>query len=132
MPRLTYLEKYPHDLKLDIEVIKQEGWKKIRESKNPNEQYHYLLENIIWSHYWRARYAIENSSKPRTLLKKIRGKKYYSKYILDIDHYTKYWNFSNGDRHDLFSLEVKNLLDNHYPEEECKYMPKGYTTFIFS
>lgn len=123
-----FSEEYPsYEVR---EKAKQEGWKKIAESVSPREKAFHFLYRIIWSHYWRAREDIENRRYHKTFLKKIRGKKYYSGYVLDIDHYTPHWMHANRERLDQNVLDL--IKDEfHYEPEKCKFLPDGCTSYQF-
>lgn len=144
MKKIEELEKEWNNLKLpynmdyhDQEKLKSLAWSLIfeyKKLKNFKACAFYLLHGVITSHYWRARQFLERRKNHESLLRKIRGKKYYPFYELDIDHYTCHWLDANGDRQDLFPSEVIDHIKNdfHYVAEKCKYMPKGMTTYQFS
>jgi len=112
------------------EESKNKGWELYKKTEDINKKASILLHYIINSHYWRARKLLEDSPKTQTLLSKIRGKKYYPGYTLDIDHYVKNWIASNGDR--LLSPDVLDVLEEmSYPKEKCKYMPDGNSIYVF-
>lgn len=110
------------------EKVKLEGWQKIANASSVREKAFYYLQHIIWSHYWRAREAIESASKPQFLLRKIRGRKYYLYYELDIDHYTNHWLHAFKD---IIPMEVVNIIEEEwgYKPQENKYLPKGYSLY---
>jgi hypothetical protein len=120
-------EKYPthHEL----EECKQEGWKRISESNCPRQKAMQYMNRIIWSDYWKARQEIETQRDCKALLKKIRGKKYYSYYVLDIDHYTLHWLHANKVPEDVLDV-IKEQW--HYEPEENKYLPEGRTSYVFT
>lgn len=116
------------------EDVKDLAWRLVREYIDLKQYRHaafYLLHGVITPHYWRARQALENSSKCKTYLKKIRGKKYYPLYELDIDHYTCHWLAANEDRPDLYPKEVIQAIDEHfsYRPEKNKYLPEGMSVY---
>lgn len=116
------------------EAIKDLAWLLIREHLKEKNYYaaaFYLLHGVISSHYWRAREAIENHRKSKSLLRKIRGKKYYPHYELDIDHYTCHWLGANHDRRELFPEEVVKVIAEqfYYEPEKNKYLPMGMTNY---
>ena len=125
----TYLDQeYPtYEIR---EKAKREGWEKIAIAKSVREKAFYFVNYIIWSHYWRAREDIESKKKRQTILRKIRGKKYYPYYQLDIDHYTRHWLHAN--RKSL-SEEVLGLISEEwgYEPEENKFLPEGCTQYQF-
>lgn len=108
------------------EEFKSEGWREISKTDDPNKKAWFFLYRVIWSHYWRAREEIEKNSKRKSLLKKIRGKKYYPGYILDIDHYTKHWLWANKGM-----LDEATIKATEYEPEENKYLPEGRTSYYF-
>ena len=88
------------------------------------------IDGVIFAHYWRAREDIEKAKQTQTKLRKIRGKKYYSGYILDIDHYTRHWLWANGDGQEPDVIEaIKDIY--FYEAEHNKYMPKGSSYYLF-
>lgn len=103
---------------------------KISAASTVSEKSFYYINNIIWCHYWRAREDVENSINQKTLLRKIRGKKYFNNYKLDIDHYTKHWLYANKDS---LSQDVLNEIKKiwGYEPEENKFLPKGCTGYQF-
>lgn len=116
------------------EEIKDLGWRLMRYHRQRKNFYHaafYLLHGVISSHYWRAREAIENNRKCKSLLRKIRGKNYYPGYQLDIEHYVSHWLGANGDRRDLFPIEVVRSLEEefYFKAEKNKYLPSGMTNY---
>lgn len=127
-------EKYPHyELR---ELMKEIAWGVISEckkTKDYNTAAWFLLHGIITSHYYRARESLEfmDVKDYEKWMKKIRGKKYYKHYLLDIDHYTNHWLWANGDRDELFPKEVVEKIEENfgYKPEECKYLPKGYSEY---
>lgn len=82
----------------------------------------------IQSHYWRAREELESMKNHKKFLKKIRGKDYFSGYILDIDHYIPHWLFSMGES---LAPEILECIKKqyHYQPKECKYLPKVSTVY---
>jgi hypothetical protein len=110
----------------DREKLKSVGWKLY----NPKNDTYTRMDGIRFicdAHYWRAVEALD-CPKKRSKLKKIRGKKYYPGYELDIDHYTPNWLASV--RH-LFDPEAVELFKKtyYYQEEPNKYLPKGCTIY---
>lgn len=119
------------------EEMKDFAWRQVRKQSNLNKfssAANYLLHYIIAAHYWRAREHIEESKNSKSLLRKIRGKKYYPGYTLDIDHYTRHWLWANHDRRDLFPIEVIESMksDFFYEPEENKHLPNGMSCYQFS
>ena len=91
-----------------------------------------MLHWQIWSHYWRAREALEDSTRPKTFLKKIRGSNYYPGYVLDIDHYAENWLWSMGD-YEPFCEFVKEVEKQFcYKPVKNKYMRKGEVYYRLS
>lgn len=85
----------------------------------------------IDAHYWRALKHLENTKRKAYFLKKIRGKKYYTGYELDIDDYTRHWLSANGGNYDPALIEC--LESNWgYKAEKNKYLPEGYSIYRFS
>lgn len=115
----------------DREDSKKEGWTRIHESTCPREKAGYFLNRIIWSHYWRARGEIEAQRNCKTLLKKIRGTKYYPFYELDMDHYIPNWLHANKK---MVPQDVLDVIKDQwgYEPEENKYLPEGRTSYLFS
>lgn len=113
------------------EKAKSIGWPLFSELKIIRD-YHLavrcLLNSIVWAHYWRCRENIEERKNCKTILRKIRGKHYYTGYELDIDHYTRNWLWANSD---LLCKEILEYLKEYwgYEPEENKFMKKGYTEY---
>lgn len=124
---LDLSEEYPDYLKR--EKIKSQGWKIIG---NPNsslfQKASAYLSLIIWAHYWRAREILESSRYHKTILKQIMGNKYYSGYILDIDHYIRHWLYSHREKVDP---EILNTIEKefHYSPQKNKYLLDGHTMY---
>lgn len=112
------------------EDAKRVGWKKIEETQDAVIKAYVFMHYIVWSHYWRAREAIESSPKPKSFLRKIRGSKYYKHYTLDIDHYTKHWMWANSK---LLSEDVLLAIEDRfgYEPEENKLLPEGHTNYLY-
>ena len=110
------------------EQVKYEGWEKISETVCPREKACHYLNNVIWSHYWRAREALENNRKWKSLLKKVMGKKYHPGYMLDMDDYIPHYLYANLENS---PKEMLNAIKEqwHYEPKESKYMPKGCTCY---
>ena len=129
--RMSEYEYYPSYT--EQEEQKSKGWEllsKRGKSMTDYERSYVILHTIIWSHYWRARISIEMQRKRKTYLKKIRGSKYYSCYVLDIDHYTKHWLHACGEI--IGNENVKAIEDHfHYTPEANKYLHKGMTMYRF-
>lgn len=91
----------------------------------------YLLHLQVWSHYWRAREAIEDCPRPATVLRKIRGRKYHSGYTLDIDHYTEHWLWAVGED---YPPEIIKEVENtwHYKPIKNRYMRKDEVYYYIS
>ncbi len=116
------------------EVAKKVGWNKLTEyeSKGDYQAAAYpLLHYIIAADYWRAREALEAMKDYKKNIKKIMGKKYFTGYLLDIDHYTNHWLAANGHRKELFAKETVQALQDEfgYEPEANKYLPKGMSIY---
>jgi hypothetical protein len=111
------------------EELKEEGWNLLDKCIYPQSKCNIFMHHIIKSHYWRARKHIEIQKNSCTLLRKIRGRKYYKNYELDIDDYTPHWLFAN--KH-LMDEETYKCCCKWYEPIESKYLPKGYTTYVFT
>lgn len=122
------LEEYP--TYEDREKFKKEAWEKISQASSLEEKAYYYLQGVVWAHYWRAREDIESQRNSKSLLRKIRGKKYCPGYQLDIDHYTKHWLHANKR---IIHEEVLNVIKEKwgYEPEETKYLPEGCTSYQF-
>lgn len=146
----TTTEKYPtYEYREARKLYYDEIYSK--EDTSPRQKAHCRLHGRIWSHYWRARIALEDSPTKKeyvSKLKKIRGKKYYLGYRLDIDHYTNHWLWANGDREGPEVLawiydpikgdfsryknnEYKLWFDPPYYSEQSKYLSKGASLYVF-
>lgn len=112
------------------ELLKKKFHKEYFSTDNLNKKAGLLLNGLILSHYWRARMTIEDSPRPKLKLRKIRGKKYYANYVLDIDHYTNHWLWANGLGQYKEVLEKIEEIYGYKPEEN-KYMPEGHSYYIF-
>lgn len=113
------------------EKIKNEGWDLYNNKRNPvQKRAHGLLDGVIRAHYWRAREALDNGSRPRTKLRRILGIRYTSSSELSMSDYANHWLFSNGDRYDKYVIDY--IKETHgYFEEESQYMPKGHSYYKF-
>jgi hypothetical protein len=110
------------------ERVKDEGWKKISETACPREKACHYLNNIIWSHYWRARESLEANRKWKSLLKKVMGKKYHPGYMLDMDHYIPHYLYANRERITQKVIDAfKEEWD--YKPEKSKHLPDGMTIY---
>jgi len=117
------------------EQVKDIAWRLIAENeeiKDLDAAAFYLVNGPIWSHYWRTREYLEQSSGWRTKLKKILGKKKYQPGCrLEFNDYACHWLFAMGDRRDLFSDNLMEIIENEYCLKpiESKYLRKGYTQY---
>lgn len=109
------------------EKIKKESWDDFRNAKTPYGKASALL-NVIMSHYWRQREAIESDKYKKKHLKMVVPKKYSPGYELDIDHYTLHWLHSM--RH-LVPKEVLQVLEDQwgYKPVKSEYLPDGCTIY---
>jgi len=112
------------------EKYKSEGWSNMAKCQSPRQKAFLYLHMIIWAHYWRAREGIEAQRNCQTLIKKIRGKKYYPSYVLDMDHYIPHWLHSMKHKIPQDVLDVLKE-DWSYEPEENKHLPEGFTIYQF-
>lgn len=112
------------------EKLKKEGWEKFSDCKTPSGKTQVLMHYIITAHYWRAREFIESRKDYAKCLKKIRGRKYYKGYQLDIDHYTENWLFANKGQ-EFMKDGVLESCKTWYEPKKSKYLPKGMSIYQF-
>ena len=115
------------------EDMKSQGVRACTEDASLSLKAQLIVNCLIKAHYWRAREDIETLPKAKLTakLKKIRGKNYYSGYVLDFDHYAENWLWANGYRTDLMDTGVLKEIENifGYKPKESKYMGKGYSYY---
>lgn len=119
------LEHYPSWEKR--EALKKWVWPLIHKENNPSENARYIVNFVIYCHYWRAREHLENQP-TKLLLRKAAGAHYYDGYQLDIDLYTKHWLHAMGY---FFDSEVLNAIETEwgYKPQETKFLPEGNTMY---
>lgn len=108
------------------EQQKTEAWRLLADKETSLTIKAQALLRIIDAHYWRAREHLE--SMPRSVQRRIHGKRYLPCYQLDIDVYTRHWLHANGDR---ISPEVIECVRNElgYEPEPSKFLAKGKTSY---
>ncbi|CUI18169.1 hypothetical protein PNK_p0117 (plasmid) [Candidatus Protochlamydia naegleriophila] len=111
------------------EKLKQIGYEELSKAKHLYQKAMVYLHRIILAHYWPARESIESLKNTKTLLKKIKGREYCVGYELDFDDYARHWLWANDKIPDL---ETYKCLCEYYVPEESKYLPKGYTKYVFT
>lgn len=124
---IFYPDEYVPDYH-EREQLKTKAWESFKKGTNDREKAFAILQ-VCRCHYWRAGEALDANPKRISLLRKVRGKKYYGGYELEFDHYIPHWLFAQSH---LFPDDVMKEIKNtwHYEPEESKYLPKGYTQYI--
>ena len=110
------------------EALKTNAWKAIN-TKNTSisEKAHGALD-VIEAHYWRAREDLE--AMPKSVQRRIHGKRYCPGYKLDINVYVRHWLASNTNRIPI-PIEVVEYVKKvfNYDPEVSKFLQPGQTSY---
>lgn len=110
------------------EKLKSEGWKEFNEATTPSHKANIILHRIITAHYWRAKEELEHRRDCKSCLRKIRGKKYYPGYELDIDHYAENWIYAQRNRDFMKDGVYEELLKSYEPIKS-NYLPDDCSVY---
>lgn len=117
MNRMSYRER---------EQQKTEAWRVLADESASLTLKADALLRVIDAHYWRAREQLE--AKPRSVQKRIHGKRYSPGYKLDIDVYTQHWLHANG--HRISPDVIETVREQwHYEPEQSRFLAKDQTSY---
>jgi len=109
------------------EQQKTEAWKLLRSEETSLVIKAQALLRVIDAHYWRARERLEEQ--PKSVQRRIHGKRYLPGYELDIDVYTRHWLHAN--RHIIAPDVVECVREQwHYDPEPSRFLAKGQTIYV--
>lgn len=110
----------------ELEQQKAEAWRLLGDVGASQTIKAQALLRVIEAHYLRARDHLE--SLPKSEQRRIHGRRYYHRYRLDIDVYTRHWLYANGH---IISQEVVDAVRREwgYEPESSPFLAKGKTSY---
>ena len=108
------------------EQQKTEAWRMLADESVSLTLKAQALLRVIEAHYWRAREQLE--ANPRSVQRRIHGKRYSPGYQLDIDAYTRHWLHANG--HRIAPDVIETVREQwHYEPEPSRFLAKDQTSY---